>query len=243
MTVSSILCAVFMAITPVSVHEKEPFKILSYNIRNAKGMDGQVNYERVAAVIRTANPAIAALQELDSVTKRSGGADVLKEIAVRTGMYYTYSAAIDYNGGKYGVGLLSKEKPVSVERITLPGREEKRTLLIVSFPAYVVFCSHFSLTEADQLSSAAIVNEQLKKINKPVYFLGDLNAVPTSAPIRALKEQWQLLSGESFTFPSDVPDRCIDYIFGARGKFNVAKTAVIDEPLASDHRPLFVTLK
>ena len=56
------------------------------------------------------------------MTGRSGGIDVLRTLGERTLMFPTYAPAIDFDGGKYGVGMLSKEKPVSYRYIALPGR-------------------------------------------------------------------------------------------------------------------------
>lgn len=88
---------------------------MSYNVKNGTGMDGKRDYDRTARVIAEAKPDVAALQELDSKTKRSGGRDTLQELAVRTKLTGTYAKAIDYSGGSYGVGLLSREKPLERE--------------------------------------------------------------------------------------------------------------------------------
>jgi endonuclease/exonuclease/phosphatase family metal-dependent hydrolase len=224
--------------------KKGSFRILCYNTHNAIGMDNQVSYDRIAAVINNVQPQLVALQELDSVTERSKGVDVLKVLAEKTGMHPTYGAAINYKGGKYGVGVLSKEKPISSSQIPLPGREEQRTLLMVEFKDYVLFCTHFSLTEADRVASAKLVNEQKKRFNKKIFLAGDLNATPQSEAITILKQDWELLSGEAFTIPSTKPNKCIDYIFASKPhKYNVTKKEVINEPVASDHLPLYVDVK
>ena len=44
------------------------FCVMSYNVRNCKGMDDVVDYARVAAVINKYQPVVVALQELDSAT-------------------------------------------------------------------------------------------------------------------------------------------------------------------------------
>jgi endonuclease/exonuclease/phosphatase family metal-dependent hydrolase len=217
--------------------------ILSYNIRNAKGMDNVTDYDRIVAVIQKQNPDIIGLQELDSVTQRSKAVDVLKVLAEKTRLYYNFSASIDYNGGKYGIGLLSKEKPLQVTRIALPGKEERRSLIIAEFKDFIVFNTHLSLTAADQLSSVQIINDQLSKYQKPVYLIGDLNSVPDSAPISELKKKWSLLSGTVNTFPATIPDKCIDYVFGYNLTRKVARAEVPDEPMASDHRPVLVVMQ
>ena len=216
-------------------------RLMSYNIRNAKGMDNLTDYNRVATVIKNARPDIAALQELDSATKRSGQQFVLKTIADKTRLHYLFGAAISYQGGKYGVGILSRKRSVRHYTIALPGREEERVLLVAEFKKYVIFCTHWSLTAADRLSSAAIINKEAAKFSKPVFLLGDLNTEPGSAAIVALQQKWTLLSGEAFTFPAGKPDRCIDYIFSLH-PVSVRAASVLEEAMASDHRPVIVDL-
>ena len=92
--------------------EDRRLRILSFNIRNTMGMDGQRDLARTASVIRRQRPDVVAVQEVDSVTGRSDGRYVLGDLAAEVLMYPTYAAAIDYDGGKYGIGILSREKPL-----------------------------------------------------------------------------------------------------------------------------------
>lgn len=218
-------------------------RILSYNVRNATGMDEQRDFQRVADVINRIAPDVAAIQELDSATQRSGGVYVLHELAQRTGMHCVYAPAIRFQGGKYGVGILSKEQPLSVQCTPLPGREEPRMLLVAEFERYVVACTHFSLTADDRLASVAIINDAIRHITKPLFLAGDMNCLPDDAPQHALAETFRTLSDTSAcTFPADKPDRCIDYIYGYNNGHTCRVTSrkVVDEPVASDHRPLFI---
>jgi endonuclease/exonuclease/phosphatase family metal-dependent hydrolase len=215
---------------------------MSYNIRNANGMDRKTDYNRIASVILSKKPDVVALQELDSFTNRNQ-AFALKEIGERSGYFYAFSSAISFDGGKYGVGILSKVKPINIYKISLPGREEKRVLQIAEFKTFVIFNVHLSLVEEDRIASIKIINDEAAKIKKPVFLLGDLNATPESAAIKNLKNNWQLLSGEDFTFPADKPDRCIDYIFSNSSKIKVKNKEVVPDSISSDHRPILVDLK
>ena len=234
---------VCIIIVTFSFAQHRNLRLMSYNIRNAKGMDNKTDYDRTAAVINKANADIIALQELDSVTKRNGGEDVLKILAEKTGLFPVYGAAINYQGGKYGVGILSKQRPLKYYTIPLPGKEEQRVLLVAAYKNYVIFCTHWSLTDADRLTSAAIINKEAEKFTKKTYLLGDLNAEPTSNAISALQQKWTLLSGEDPTFPAPTPVKCIDYIFSNKRKTRVISKNVLNEPQASDHRPVLVEIK
>ena len=134
---------------------------MNYNIHNGIGMDGKSDYKRISDVILKGNPDVVALQEMDSVAQRSNGVDILRELAKNTFMYSVYAPAISFQGGKYGLGLLSKEKPLNFRYRSLPVSEEARVLLIVEFKDYICCCTHFSLTEADRLTSVAIIIKNL----------------------------------------------------------------------------------
>jgi endonuclease/exonuclease/phosphatase family metal-dependent hydrolase len=222
-------------------------KILSYNVKNCIGMDGVVNYQRVADVINRIAPEAVALQELDSATQRSNGIIVLDELAKLTNMYQTYGASINYQGGKYGVGILTKEKPLSWKRIPLPGREEQRSLLVVELEKYVLGCTHFSLNEEDRLASTYIISNSFKDYSKPVFLAGDFNAVPESMVIQGIKNYWYILTNPSNpTIPSNAPTKCLDYILGlktADHTFQTKQTIVEQEPIASDHLPVWAIIQ
>lgn len=227
--------------------EENTFRMMSYNIRNAKGLDNNVDYKRIAGIIEAINPEVVALQELDSVTNRSQKVDVLKELADIIRLHYTYAAAIDYDGGKYGIGILSKKRPLSSHHIPLPGREEKRVLLICEFEQYIVFNVHLSLNETDRQSSMEIISAEAKKYAKPVILMGDLNAKPDSDEIKSFTGSWKLLNNvKSATFPANEPKETIDYIAGYTANnqtYSVLQTRVVDEKVASDHRPVFADVR
>lgn len=109
-------------------------KFMSYNIRNGRGIDNVQDLGRVAEIINRTAPDIVALQELDSVTGRMAGRFIPGELGEMTGMHARFCRAIDYDGGAYGVGLLSRDEPLAVRRIPLPGREESRYCSSPSFP-------------------------------------------------------------------------------------------------------------
>ena len=221
-------------------------RIMSYNIRNCRGMDNVVDYQRVADVITNTRPDVVALQEIDSVTNRSNGVDVLSQLAGLTAMYPIYGASIPYDGGKYGIGILSKEKPVSWKHIPLPGREEARSLLMVEFGDYILCCTHFSLNGEDRQTSVSIIDRAVKSYDKPVILAGDINAIPSSPVLKTFSENWAILSDTAkFTFPSDTARRVIDYILGYMPEdytYSVWQTGV-PNTLASDHLPIFVDVR
>jgi endonuclease/exonuclease/phosphatase family metal-dependent hydrolase len=218
---------------------------MSYNVHNFVGMDDRTDYQRIADVINNAEPDLVALQEIDSATLRSKGVYTLREVALRTGMHPVFAPAIEFQGGKYGIGILARENPIRFHIQPLPGREERRVLLVAEFEKYVFACTHFSLTPADQLASVDIIREAVKDITKPFFLAGDMNSEPDSPPQLALREMFNVLNDpEVNTEPSVNPASCIDYIYAHRKNpvYRLLRREVIDERTASDHLPLFVDI-
>lgn len=231
----------------INAFSQNHLKLMSYNIRNTKGMDGIQDIQRIANVIINEAPDVVAVQELDSMTTRSGQKYVLGELAERTQMHATYAPAISFQGGKYGIGILSRKQPLSLQTYPLPGREEARMLLVAEFEDYFLACTHLSLTEEDRLASLDIIKNSVKKSNKPYFLAGDLNDQPDSKFIQALQQDFQILTNTKHaTYPAPQPTETIDYI--AAWKHNTNDFAnlsarVLEEPVASDHRPLSVQLR
>ena len=239
-----LLCMLAMAL---NVFSQDYLKLMSYNVRNAKGMDGIHNIQRIANVIINEAPDVVAVQELDSMTTRSGQKYVLGELSERTQMYATYAPAISFQGGKYGIGILSKETPLAIRTYPLPGREEARMLLVAEFKNYFFACTHLSLTEEDRLASLDIIKNSVGKSEKPYFLAGDLNDKPDSKFIQALQQDFQVLTHiKKPTFPAPEPTETIDYIAAWKhgsNDFANLSAQVLEEPVASDHRPLSIQLR
>ena len=241
------LLFIFAALFIFSAQAQNTLKLMSYNIKNANGMDNVCNFQRIANVINNTSPDVVAIQEVDSMTNRSGQKYVLGEIAERTQMHGYFAPAIDYDGGKYGIGLLTKQVPLRLQTLPLPGREEARTLILAEFADYIYCCTHMSLTEEDRMKSLELVKAFTSSSTKPLFLAGDMNAEPESGFIKKLQKDFQILSNPKLhTFPAPDPKETIDYIAtlkqNAKG-FAVISAKVINEPMASDHRPILVELR
>lgn len=241
------LLFIFAALFTFSAQAQNTLKLMSYNIKNANGMDNVCNFQRIANVINNTSPDVVAIQEVDSMTNRSGQKYVLGEIAERTQMHGYFAPVIDYDGGKYGIGLLTKQLPLRLQTLPLPGREEARTLILAEFADYIYCCTHMSLTEEDRMKSLELVKAFTSSSTKPLFLAGDMNAEPESGFIKELQKDFQILSNpKQHTFPAPDPKETIDYIAtlkqNAKG-FAVISAKVINEPMASDHRPILVELR
>lgn len=237
-----VLIALLLGMALVSLGQNQQLQIMSYNVCHCAGMDLVIDYDRTAAVIAQQQPDVVALQELDSMTGRSGNRDQLGELASRTGYHPVFGAAIEFNGGLYGVGILSREIPMSTKRIPLPG-EEPRVLLVAELEDYVIACTHLDLDEAQRLASVALIEEEAQRWEKPFILAGDWNDDPDSELLELMTQYFTVLSSDEATYPADKPTECIDYVAVFNGRAEALETHVIDEPEASDHRPLVVWVR
>ncbi|MBO7083299.1 MAG: endonuclease/exonuclease/phosphatase family protein, partial [Bacteroidales bacterium] len=239
---SIVLVLMLLTLVLTACGHHQELSVMTYNVRHCAGMDLVVDYDRTAAVIIRQQPDVVALQELDSMTGRSGRCDQLGELARRTGYEPVFGAAIDYDGGKYGVGILSREKPLCRKTIPLPG-EEPRVLLVVELKDYVMACTHLDLEEESRLASVPLILEEARRWQKPFFLAGDWNDGPDSALLQELKKYFTVLTAGEPSFPADEPVDCIDYIAIFKdGKAKVSESAVVNEPEASDHRPVVVKI-
>lgn len=237
-----VLIELLFGMALVSLGQNQQLQIMSYNVRHCAGMDLMIDYDRTAAVIAQQQPDVVALQELDSMTGRSGNRDQLGELASRTGYHPVFGAAIEFNGGLYGVGILSREMPVSTKRIPLSG-EEPRLLLVVELEDYIIACTHLDLNDAQRLASVSLIVEEAQRWQKPFLLAGDWNDTTDSKLLKAMTQYFTVLSGDEATYPADEPTECIDYVGVFNGRAEAIESHVIDEPEASDHRPLVVWVR
>ncbi|MHC4909630.1 MAG: endonuclease/exonuclease/phosphatase family protein [Planctomycetota bacterium] len=230
-------------------------RVVSYNIHHGEGVDGRFDLERIAEVIIALDPDLVALQEVDRGTRRSGGIDQASVLAMLTGRHHAYGRAMPYDGGEYGVAILSRWPIVEATNDPLPYSEghEPRTALsvVVESPKgrrLRFISTHFQHDSGDdRLEQARRLNRIFDGENEPPMILaGDLNAEPGSPPMQELLEWWTpaILEEPPLTFSSTAPDRTIDWILLKPGrKWTVFSVEAIDEPVASDHRPLVAVVR
>lgn len=246
--IAGLLMATMLVVSSFSLaygkRKMHTLSVVSYNIRHGEGLDGKTDYARIARHFVNQKADVVAVQEVDSVTGRSGGEYVLERLADCSGLYPTFAKAIAFDGGSYGIGILSKEKPLEVRRVCLPGREEARVLLMAEFKDYIFACLHLSLTPEDQMASVPIILENVKGVQKPFVLAGDWNALPGDAFVAEMRQSFVLANDTTqSTYPADSPDSLLDYIaVCAPSKVQVDRFTVIADSVSSDHRPIAARL-
>ena len=254
----TVVAALFALLSFLPIAEAAEMKIMSFNVCHCQGMDGKIDIGRTAERIRAEDPDFACLQELDWCVARSGVVDQPAELARRTGLHATFAKAIFFQGGQYGVALLSREKPTNVIQVPLPGREP-RVLLLCEFADCVVGTTHLSVSaESERTESVALIRKAIAPFagKKPVFLTGDWNATPASEVLKGLGEFLQVVSktdGQTYHGrqengpdgqPLDMSGFCIDYIACDKAHaaaFSVRDAQVVNDRVTSDHAPVVVT--
>ena len=252
------LFPVFITLLAFSSVYAEPLtlRLLTYNIHHGRGVDGQLDLERIGRVIADASPDIVALQEVDQRANRSARIDQLAELAEQVGMHGRFGPNIKYDGGLYGNAILSRFPVVRTTNHLLPNvkRGEQRGvfeahLKLSNETNLVLLATHFDHRRDDQerWESAAAINAISKKLKNgmPLVLMGDLNDLPTSRTLNRLKSFWKMTNDQPLaTIPVDLPVRQIDYVMVApTRRWQVVRVEVLDEQIASDHRALLATVK
>lgn len=228
-------------------------KIMTFNTQHCLNfIEQKIDFQIMADAIKGLNPDIVGLNEM-----RDKGIDfdydaqtsVLSEL---TGMkHYYFAKAIDLGGNPYGNALLSKYSIVSAETILVPdpdpkegtGYYETRCLLKAKLEdGITVLVIHFGLNTDEQKNAVQTVLDNIE--NKKCILMGDFNVIPEDDvlnPIRKrMKDVADCFDMPLLSYPSDKPDRKIDYIFVSPDVEVIS--ADIPAIVASDHRPHVATV-
>ncbi|WP_166822939.1 endonuclease/exonuclease/phosphatase family protein [Thalassoroseus pseudoceratinae] len=230
-------------------------RVLSYNIHHAEGVDGKLDVERIAKVINAVDPDIVALQEVDQKVQRSNGVHQPKELARLTKMNVAFGANIPLQGGHYGNAILSRFPITKRKNELLPNVNdgEQRGVLVgeITIPdlptSLLILATHFDHRANDQerTLSAKFINQRFTADNGPALLMGDLNDVIGSATLDQLVVAWTRTNSKALpTIPVKRPTRQIDFVlFRPVDRWTVVETRVLDEAVASDHRPILSVLE
>ena len=239
--------------TGTSHQESMVIRAATYNIKHGRGMDGAIDLERTADVLRALNADIIALQEVDDRARRSGGVDQASWLAERLDMHSAYGSFMAFQGGRYGLAILSKAPILSHASWRLPDGNEPRVALAACIRTdqgeeITAVAVHFDWVENDtfRFEQARETIVRMESIETPWIAFGDFNDVPDSRTIQAFERVGDNAckpSGNAATFPSDRPEIEIDFIFsGPSGRWHPAIAEVIPETVGSDHRPVITEL-
>jgi endonuclease/exonuclease/phosphatase family metal-dependent hydrolase len=231
-------------------------RVLTYNIHHGEGTDGRFDLSRTAAIITAADADLVALQEVDRRTDRSGGIDQLAELEQLTGMWGTFGKAMPFQRGEYGVATLSRQPILRAVNRALPdiaGREPRTGLTIDVRIDPDAPALQFTSTHLDQgrehdnrIVQANFLNTVLLADTTGAAILaGDMNSRPDTEVMQYLFEHWQNQFMPIVPLPPAVPPRgLVDHVLVRPApQFRTVAARVIEDRIASDHRPLLISLE
>lgn len=229
--------------------ESASHSIMTYNIRHAVGMDGVLDLERTARVIKASQVDIIILNEVDQGTARSFGVHQADSLAALLNFFAVFGRSIDYDGGQYGNALLSRYPILDfhVLDLTTDSLLEGRSVFLSRIDAagdtLSIMGTHLGLSQEERLLQVRAIIEILPEENRMI-LAGDFNFESNSDAYGLLTQLLRDSLAESTgvpppTFPADKPDRRIDYIFIGED-IEVIKAVDFQHPeilTASDHQP------
>ncbi len=233
--------------------------VMSYNIHhcNPPSKAGLIDVDAVAAVLKKEGPEIVSLQEVDVFTRRSGGIDQTAQIAEKAGYPFFYFAkAIDFDGGEYGVAILSKYQLSNTNVYPLPmdatigGEPRVLATAMVTFPNGKVF--RFGATHLDagkiavnRLMQMEAINRISRETNDPFIIAGDFNAREGSDVLNILDENFTRTCRTCQpTLLEEGEQGAIDFIaWRKKVHFRILSHRVLSEWQTSDHLPLVALLQ
>lgn len=235
-------------------------RIFVYNIHDGEGMDGVVDIERIADVIREKDPHLVALNEVDIGTERVGGIDTMERLAESLDMEPVFGRNIDHQGGEYGNGILTNLSLISSKNMHLEMSEEReqRGLLQteVEFEgSRIAFMTTHLDHQSDvnrQLAVQQIIEAKENYPGMPVLVAGDFNATPDDGVIGTMNvhftDVWdEVGDGPGYTIPVPISsaNRRIDYIFYSNSMVEEGDARLrpvhieVINTTASDHLPVY----
>jgi endonuclease/exonuclease/phosphatase family metal-dependent hydrolase len=171
-------------------------------------------------------------------------------------MHAEFGKAMDNDGGGYGIAVLSRWPIVNASTHPLPEAPERepRAALTVRVKAGGRGpLLRFTSTHLDQgrepesrFAQAAALNELLIGDGLPAILAGDMNARRDTDVMLALEAEWTNASivDPGSADPNVRPRSRGDHVLvGPAARWRIVEWNVIDETLASDHRPILVVLE
>lgn len=254
----SIILLILFGFSSVNKETKKgkTIKVMSYNIHYGLGMDEKLDLPRIANVILSHSPDIVGLQEI-------GDSTMAAELGILTGMESVFGQSLGRANG-YGDAVLSKHPFKWVDNYSIPSASSSRYQAMgVNVDLSNIYKKgttvRFINTHFDWLKTIGSQEARLATVDViergfftdntdiPAILTGDLNAVPGSLPLKKLEEKgWvqETLGKALKTIPSKNPRKQIDYVLiRPKHSWKVIDVEVLEEPIASDHLPILMTLE
>jgi endonuclease/exonuclease/phosphatase family metal-dependent hydrolase len=249
------LVSIIASSSPLS-SAKKTLRVMTYNVHVGVGMDKKLDLQRIADVINREHPDLVGLQEVDRGVKRTEGKDEIAELAALTNMKYAFAHNIDYQGGQYGVAILSRFPIGAIDHRKFENRREaeRRGMIRVEVNAdgktinFVTTHLDYQFDDG-RLFEAEQMLRFLQVVKGPLIVVGDFNDEPSGTTYKLVAQSFDdawvrsRANDAGLTYPADKPVKRIDYVFTRQSDRTKTKKAWVVNTLASDHLPLVVDIE
>jgi endonuclease/exonuclease/phosphatase family metal-dependent hydrolase len=241
-----------VALSPAPAERGQPIRFALYNLQMGYDVAGRFAIEDQAAVLAAGQPDVVVLNEVDRGWLLTGGHDTLQLLSRELGLPYVFVPAADE---VWGNALLSRYPvtELAIQRLprgTAPMARshfvavlqvaDERDLAVVG-----THLSHLDVqgdTRLPQARGVAGAVARMRDRGLPTVVLGDLNAEPGSPELASFDGLVSTAVPDGTpTWPSWDPAEHIDHVL-VSDDLRVTDVAV-PRTLASDHLPVFVTLR
>lgn len=225
--------------------------LMSFNILHCENYrTRKIDFDLMAKTMKESGADVIALNEIRGKGKREDYQEQTETLAKLLDFPYFYFAqAILVDGcNPYGNAIISRYPIKKAQTISISDplikigkfNFESRCILKAEIEAgtdFTVMVTHFGLNKSEQKNAVKTVLNNLP--DTKCILMGDFNATPDNPVLKPIKSKLfdtaEVFNSSKFSFPSDKPDRKIDYIFTSRD-IKVIKADLM-QVIASDHLP------
>ena len=235
------------AVTTVPAIQIKTKVLMTYNV-GCFNKSGTYKYDEIAELLVEQNATYVSLNEVDYKTTRNPDDQLYElkssmETIGHCSYWYHFGPALDpYKTGKYGNGVISKERvekdsqnrykyydfkltnevipgtPYTYESNGKTRTEEIRSVSVLETPDCIFASTHLGQKQEMRVVQVGQINawfnSNYSNTTKPIFICGDFNALPDDADL--LMPGWTRLSDpnqNTFNTNGSVPAKCIDYIY------------------------------
>lgn len=225
-------------------------KVASFNIFHCEDfLKEKIDYDAFAELIASLDADVIGLNEVHGNGNWDEYEPQAEILGSKIGYNGFFAKATELDGtNPFGNAVLTRKAIKSVEVIPIPdpdpkgydGYYETRCVLKMKItnPDLTVLITHFGLNPDEHESAVATILANLE--DERCILIGDLNVYPDNEVLNPIRERMLDTASVSedalLSFPSDAPDRKIDYIFTSKD----IKTLKVEVPnkVLSDHLPI-----
>lgn len=218
-------------------------RIASYNI---KCFNYNADKAEVLEVLRRVDADVVGIQEVDADTERCGPGNQIQMIAEALGYpYWFFCPSIDYRGGQYGHGVVSRypilESSVVDYAETGPkdhNRNYERHLLQVGDKKLAFYNTHITLGKEQQGSEFLQVTAAMAE-DEYCVLAGDMNALPEVMAPFIDPARFAMLNPGIPTFPQGAASvKAIDHLVAGRN-LKHSESITVYPADCSDHNLIY----